>query len=247
MASLGLLLSIVFPSVFSAPVVATSPPPPPPSPPGIGCSGEQVFTTSSGSASVTFTAGGQQGRSALVCTFLIHTTAPSGLTLSFSAFQLNSNTANEPCKASDAYIRVYDGTTKLARMLASYTCTTSWSVGSTGSSILLYFKEDGLHSGSFTFSWQPSSNVCGNGVCEASSDEYDTCLADCVSSRPGALPALSLQHSDTKCVRAESRYSPPHDVSHNAPSPSRSPSRTPQANPPVPPGASTGGAPTTIG
>ena len=84
-------------------------------------------------------------------------------------------------------------------------------------------------------------------MCEASSDEYDTCLADCVSSRPGALPALSLQHSDTKCVRAESRYSPPHDVSHNAPSPSRSPSRTPQANPPVPPGASTGGAPTTIG
>ena len=63
-------------------------------------------------------------------------------------------------------------------------------------------------------------------------------LADCVSSRPGALPALSLQHSDTKAC-APRAATASHDVSHNAPSPPPLPSRTLLANPPVPPGAST--------
>ena len=87
-------------------------------------------------------------------------------------------------------------------MLASYTCADSWSVASTGGSMLIYFTEDAQHAGGFAFSWAPSGNACGNGVCESSADEYDTCLDDCVTNRPGSLPQLSLQHHDTKCARA---------------------------------------------
>lgn len=183
----------------SAAVIVDSPPPPPPSPPGYGCSGEQVYSSSTGSVSVSFTAGG--GRASLGCTFLIHAPGANGLTLQFQTLALNS-ASSTVCKPDDAYIRVYDGTTTLARMLASYTCTQSWAVASTGGSMLIYFKEDGQHSGGFSFSWQPSGNSCGNGVCEGSADEYDTCAADCVTSRPGALPPLTLQHSDVKCVHA---------------------------------------------
>ena len=170
MASLGLLLSIVFPSVFSAPVVATSPPPPPPSPPGIGCSGEQVFTTSSGSASVTFTAGTARVP-ALVCTFLIHTTAPSGLTLSSRHFSPTA-TANEP-QGQRRYIRVYDGTTKLARMLASYRAPRHECGLNRQLDPALLRKMACTAAASPFRGSRPA--MCGNGVCEASSDEYDTC------------------------------------------------------------------------
>ena len=170
------------------------PPPPPPSPPGTGCSGEQLFTQNTGSVSVSF--GLVDGRGALACSFVIHTAAV-GVTLTITSLTLTGPDPTE-CRPESAYLRVYDGTSKLDNMLASYTCTESWSVASTGGSMMILFQEDGQHEGDFEFSWAPTDGSCGNGICESSADEYDTCLADCVTNRPGELPALSLQHHDTK-------------------------------------------------
>ena len=182
-------------SVFGFPYLAPPPPPPLPSPPGVGCSGEQIFTSTTGSVSVAFTAG---GRDALECSFLIRTSA-NGLTLSFSQLQLTAS-SGESCQGTAAQLKVYDGSSTLDPMLATYACDSSWSVGSTGGSMLLVFTEDSQHYGSFSFSWAESANSCNNGVCEGSADEYDTeCgRSDCVDNRPGDLPALSVQHHDTK-------------------------------------------------
>ena len=189
----------------------TSPPPPappPPSPPRptMGCSGERLFSSTAGTVDVSFAADGS-ARATLECTFLIF--APSspttGLTLTFQSFALNPASGGCPAdnEAPSAYIRVYDGTTKHAPMLAAFTCAQvqPWSVGSTRNLMLVHFKEDGFHSGGFQFSWAPSHNICGNGVCEPSSDEYDTCQSDCITSRAGPLPPFLLQYTDNKCAQ----------------------------------------------
>ena len=179
-----------------------APPPPPPSPPGVGCSGERIFSTSTGSLSVSFGGAGTPLR----CSFLLHTSAP-GVTLSFGSLSLVG--ASDTCVPSAAHIRVYDGSTAFNNMLASYTCQNHWRVGSTGGNMLLVFTADADHTGSFSLSWGPSANSCGNGVCEPSADEYDTCLNDChPTQRAGPLPDLELQHDDRKCATL-ARVPPP--------------------------------------
>ena len=100
-----LLLSLLS-SVTS--IFVPSPPPPPPSPPGIGCSGEQVFYSTTGTVSVSFAA------RELRCAFALHTSAP-GVTLSFSNLALAG--PGGACLPDDAHLRVYDGTTTFDRML----------------------------------------------------------------------------------------------------------------------------------
>lgn len=189
------MLQAVLP-LLAVGLLSPPPPPPSPSPPGVGCSGESVFRTTTGSVDISFGSG-----TALSCSFVLRTSSTSGVTVSPSVIQLTAS-GTAACSAENAHLRVYDGTTTFGQMLASYTCNNAWSVGSAGSDVLVVFTADATHSGRFTFSWQPSTNTCGNGVCELSADEYETvggCAADCAAgSRGGALPALTLQYHDTK-------------------------------------------------
>ena len=183
-----------------------NPPPPPPSPPGVGCSGEQIYTGNLGSISVTFgNPSSLNDPQAKSCAFLLRT-GNAGVTLTFSRLQLLGQ-GTVACQPEAAHLRVYDGSTTFARMLASYTCSQHWQVGSTGGDVLVVFTADAQHSGEFQFSWQPSAPVCGNGICEPSADEYDLCALDCMPEfgRTPPLPALSLQHHDTKCARTHDR------------------------------------------
>ena len=77
-----------------------APPPPPPSPPGVGCSGERIFYTSTGSLSVSFGGSGTPLR----CAFVLRTSAP-GLTLSFSSLSLAGD--GDTCVPSAAHLRVF--------------------------------------------------------------------------------------------------------------------------------------------
>ena len=207
-----------------------APPPPPPSPPGVGCSGERVFTESTGSVSVSFSGAAHS------CAFVLRTDADSGLTISFSSLALDGPDGS--CLPDDAHLRVYDGTTTFHRMLASYSCQTHWSVGSTTGDALVVFTTDDKHSGRFTFEWAPSANTCGNGICEPSADEFDLCLADCAAAtRNGPMPPLSLQHSDTKCARP-ARHAHAHNAApraSNACTCRLSPAHTLCCSPSVPP------------
>ena len=212
-------------------------PPPPPSPPGVGCSGERIYTSATGTVDVTFgpVPGGAE-LPPLNCAFVLHTDQ-LGITLSFSQLNL-INQLNGTCSPDNAHIRVYDGTTTFHRMLASYSCQTHWSVGSTTGDALVVFTTDDKHSGRFTFEWAPSANTCGNGICEPSADEFDLCLQDCAAAtRNGPMPPLSLQHSDTKCARP-ARHAHAHNAApraSNACTCRLSPAHTLCCSPSVPP------------
>ena len=167
-----------------------SAPPPPAAPPGRTCSGEQVFTSVNGSLSVaTFTS----GEAPLRCSFVLRTTASEGLTLAVDAgFSL---VPADGCDNNLGWVKVYDGTTTLAPMLAQFHCESHWRVASTAGEMLVVFFAAAQQSGTFSAVWHPSENRCGNGVCENSANEWDVCaLADCQQ----ALPTLASQHSDTK-------------------------------------------------
>lgn len=166
--------------------VLTSVPPTP-----MNCSGEQIYSSSTGGVSVSFSSS-----TALECAFVLRT-SNNGVTLQVS--QLSIQKTDGSCDATKAGLHVYDGTTSFDRMLANYTCQQAWSVGSTGRHVLVVFETDAAHSGSFAFSWSPSTNTCGNGICEPSADEYRLCSADCSpETRAGPLPPPKQQYSDTK-------------------------------------------------
>ena len=155
----------------------------------IACSGETVLHNATGSVRVDFDT---TGASAVACTLVLHTASPS-VTLRFSSFDLQTGST---CKTSDAHVHVYDGTTPLALMLASFTCENAWDVAATGGSALVEVSAVAEQKGGFNLTWEPTSASCGNGVCENSADEYDLCVTDCnADERP--LPEMSLQHSDT--------------------------------------------------
>ena len=164
------------------------PPPPPPNSPGYGCSGETVFPTDEGSHVFFFSS----GSSSLRCSFVIHTNTP-GLLVTLNRFRETSCTSS----TSNVVVQVYDSTLALERLLAHFTCTGgAWPVASTGSSVMMTLAAPPSSTGTFNLTWTRASPTCGNGLCEGSADEYDTCPLDCSSS----LPLLSLQHHDTKCV-----------------------------------------------
>ena len=155
----------------------------------IACSGETLLLNATGSIRVDFDT---TGASAVACTVVLHTASPS-VTLRFSSFDLQTGAT---CSTTDAHVRVYDGTTPLNQMLASFTCESAWDVAATGGSALVEVSAVAEQKGGFDLAWEPTSASCGNGVCENSADEYDLCASDCSDSeRP--LPDLALQHSDT--------------------------------------------------
>ena len=135
-------------AIFNAP----RPPPPPPSPPGTACSGEQIFTASTGAMTLSF--GPDGGSTPLKCAFLLHT-AEAGLTVNFTALNFTSGGA-VACNPEDAYIDVFDGTTTMAKMLAEYSCASSWAVGSHTGSMLLRLHAAAGVTGTVDLHWRPS-------------------------------------------------------------------------------------------
>jgi hypothetical protein len=177
-------------------ILPPPPPPPPPLPPGIGCSGETIFTSSTGSHTVTFdtdlvtTLPG--GSATLDCAFVILTpNVTQGLLINFTTFDLD---IGGPCVGAGTYLDVYDHTTNLETMLAHLTCRLAPPIASTNGSAMLLFRTVLNTTGTFTFTWAPASPSCGNGICENSADEYDLCMQDCGVAN---MPSFMLQHANT--------------------------------------------------
>jgi len=177
-------------------ILPPPPPPPPPLPPGIGCSGETIFTSSTGSHTVTFdtdlvtTLPG--GTATLDCAFVILTpNVTQGLLINFTTFDLD---IGGPCVGAGTYLDVYDHTTNLETMLAHLTCRLAPPIASTNGSAMLLFRTVLNTTGTFTFTWAPASPSCGNGICENSADEYDLCMQDCGVAN---MPSFMLQHANT--------------------------------------------------
>ena len=174
-------------------ILPPPPPPPPPLPPGIGCSGETIFTSSTGSHTVTFdtdlvtTLPG--GTATLDCAFVILTpNVTQGLLINFTTFDLD---IGGPCVGAGTYLDVYDHTTNLETMLAHLTCRLAPPIASTNGSAMLLFRTVINTTGTFTFTWAPASPSCGNGICENSADEYDLCMQDC------NMSSFVLEHANT--------------------------------------------------
>ena len=174
-------------------ILPPPPPPPPPLPPGIGCSGETIFTSSTGSHTVTFdtdlvtTLPG--GTATLDCAFVILTpNVTQGLLINFTTFDLD---IGGPCVGAGTYLDVYDHTTNLETMLAHLTCRLAPPIASTNGSAMLLFRTVLNTTGTFTFTWAPASPSCGNGICENSADEYDLCMQDC------NMSSFVLEHANT--------------------------------------------------
>ena len=174
-------------------ILPPPPPPPPPLPPGIGCSGETIFTSSTGSHTVTFdtdlvtTLPG--GTATLDCAFVILTpNVTQGLLINFMTFDLD---IGGPCVGAGTYLDVYDHTTNLETMLAHLTCRLAPPIASTNGSAMLLFRTVLNTTGTFTFTWAPASPSCGNGICENSADEYDLCMQDC------NMSSFVLEHANT--------------------------------------------------
>jgi len=157
------------------------------------CPPESVFTQPRGNFSL---GPFSTGRQSVECHY-VWSAGAQGLTLRFLSFDLGGGWR---CDDDDATVRIYDGSTRLAPMLALFSCGEAWSVASSTGAMLLTFAAPQRASGAgFAVVWEPSTGVCGNGICEPGvHDEYDRCSADCQRE----LPKFEEQYTDRKwCER----------------------------------------------
>ena len=153
------------------------------------CPIETVFTNPSG----TFTIGPfSTGGASKECHYVWNTGSASSLTLTFSTFSLGGS----DCTNGNPNVKIFDGSTMLAPLLARFYCSESWSVASSNGTMLFVF-----YAGAVRARTQQHASPLPSGA-DCISHALPCCPATLL---PRARERPSTPESSTRARRSSSR------------------------------------------